>query len=271
MQSDTQSDPQPTETHHRRTLSELLARIDTLLTEHPPSGRADWDTIHFELSAHLATLTSNQSRCFWCDAALPLPLEDQFVGVRLEECKGNEHVKRAIEVALAGDHTITLLACGDLDEAVKLGAIAKRYGAKITVHTVCPCGYHGDEQRTCTCTEEAIFHHRRAIPPSDLTAQVPRLPYERLTAQRLGERDEQLLARVAQAKAAAPIIIDPQTRLPSLEAASHNLLRAVQRQFAFTHTKYTALLWLAATIARLAGSVHVAPAHLAEAVQYRRQ
>jgi magnesium chelatase family protein len=122
----------------------------------------------------------------------------------------------------------------------------------------------------------------------DIHIEVPRVPYERLTGERLGEPSSVVAARVEAARER------PRQRFASrdlhvvcnadmtpadvrvreackLDATGQSLMRSATRseQLQLSARAFHRVLKIARTIADLAGSEEIAPAHLAEAIQYR--
>ena len=61
--------------------------------------------------------------CACCGAILPAPIS------RLDAIPGQEHLRRAVTVALTGNHSITFLGSGGaLADALIFGRIARHYG-----------------------------------------------------------------------------------------------------------------------------------------------
>jgi hypothetical protein len=112
----------------------------------------------------------------------------------------------------------------------------------IAAMTPCPCGYFGDPVKECTCSLSMVSRYQKRISGPlldriDIHIEVPRVDYDKLSSDRLGEPSAQIRERV--------------------EAA-----RGIQRR-RFEGTG------LARTLADLAGSDRIETAHLAEAIQYR--
>jgi len=68
----------------------------------------------------------------------------------------------------------------------------------------CPCGYYGDPVKTCTCSPGTVTKYQKRISGPlldriDIHVEVPRVEYEKLSDQRLGE-----LSAVIQARVEAP-------------------------------------------------------------------
>jgi magnesium chelatase family protein len=56
----------------------------------------------------------------------------------------------------------------------------------------CPCGYYGDPTKECTCAPSMVTRYQKRISGPlldriDIHIEVPRVPYEKLTSERLGE------------------------------------------------------------------------------------
>jgi magnesium chelatase family protein len=69
----------------------------------------------------------------------------------------------------------------------------------------CPCGYHGDPVRECTCSMSTVTRYQKRISGPlldriDIHVEVPRVDYEKLTDERLGELSAAIRGRVEQAR-----------------------------------------------------------------------
>ncbi|HSM72603.1 MAG TPA: YifB family Mg chelatase-like AAA ATPase, partial [Anaerolineales bacterium] len=69
----------------------------------------------------------------------------------------------------------------------------------------CPCGYFGDSQKACTCAHAAVTKYQKRISGPlldriDIHIEVPRVDYEKLSGDRLGESSETIRARVQAAR-----------------------------------------------------------------------
>jgi hypothetical protein len=94
--------------------------------------------------------------CACCGAILPAPIS------RLDAISGQEHLRRAVSVALTGNHSITFLGSGAaLVDALAFGRISRQYGLTAYVTTACICGNAGDPYLACRCTSEALVAWQR--------------------------------------------------------------------------------------------------------------
>ena len=152
----------------------------------------------------------------------------------------------------------------------------------------CPCGYYGDAIKQCTCSNSTITRYQKRLSGPlldriDIHIEVPRVDYEKLSDDRLGEKSEVVQARVEAAR------LKQRERLETLETISCNadmgpaevrihctlgeeasaLLKNAMKQMHLSARAYHRVLKLARTIDDLAGSDEIQPSHLAEALQYR--
>jgi magnesium chelatase family protein len=116
----------------------------------------------------------------------------------------------------------------------------------------------------------------------DIHIEVPRVEYEKLSDDRLGEASTAVQARVENARQRqrerfegsdltcnADMGPAEVRRYCKLDATGNALMRTAMSQMQLSARAYHRVLKLARTIADLAGEGRIAPAHLAEALQYR--
>ncbi|MCK4472497.1 MAG: ATP-binding protein, partial [Anaerolineae bacterium] len=157
----------------------------------------------------------------------------------------------------------------------------------------CPCGYYGDLVRECTCSMQTISRYQKRISGPlldriDIHVEVPRVEYDKLTDDRLGEKSEDIRARVEKAREMqrgrfaglaghsvqaircnADMGPAEVREYCKVDEAGRSLLKAAMQQLAMSARAFHRVLKLARTIADLAGSERIETAHLAEAIQYR--
>ena len=148
----------------------------------------------------------------------------------------------------------------------------------------CPCGWHGAANGKCRCTPEQIARYRQRISGPlldriDLQVEVPALPADDLQNATGGEPSALVAARVSAARERQLARQGrPNAQLTTREidqhcqpdAAGAALLKQALTRLDLSARAYHRVLRVARSIADLAGSVAIAPNHIAEAVQYRR-
>src|SRR5512142_966282 len=75
----------------------------------------------------------------------------------------------------------------------------------ISAMNPCPCGYYGDPIKPCTCAPSAVTKYQKRISGPlldriDIHVEVPRVDYQKLSDDRLGEPSAIIQARVEQAR-----------------------------------------------------------------------
>jgi magnesium chelatase family protein len=154
----------------------------------------------------------------------------------------------------------------------------------------CPCGFYGDTQKPCTCAPAVVTKYQKWISGPildriDIHIEVPRVDYEKLSGDRIGESSESIRARVQAARDVqlkrfskngstniicnADMHIGEIRKFCKLQDEGQSLMRAAMSQLNLSARAYHRILKLARTIADLAGCEDIQSVHLAEALQYR--
>ena len=151
----------------------------------------------------------------------------------------------------------------------------------------CPCGYNGDDRRTCRCTPHQIESYRNRLSGPlrdriDLVAEVPSVPVTMLADAPPGEASTDVRARVIAARQRQGSRYEgTATRMnaglrsgmverycrPGTEG--RRLLLLAADRLKLTARGYDRVLKVSRTIADLCGSSVVEADHVAEALQFR--
>ena len=155
----------------------------------------------------------------------------------------------------------------------------------------CPCGFYGDRVKPCTCSTGAVRSYLRRVSGPlldriDIHLEVQRPKTEEVLGREgtTGDsspaiRERVTRARQVQAERFAPqksgIYCNAQMRPRllrqhcALSPECEALMRQALGALGLSVRAHDRILRLARTIADLAGQPHIAPDHLAEAIQYR--
>ncbi len=152
----------------------------------------------------------------------------------------------------------------------------------------CPCGYHGDAQRNCSCAPDGVRRYLARVSGPlldriDLHLEVPAVKYRALVDQGGGEPSAAIRERVDRARA---VQRERFARRSGIYANAHMtprdirafcrvsdgadaLLRTALARLGLSARAYHRILKIARTIADLSGAAGLDAKHVSEAIQYR--
>ena len=152
----------------------------------------------------------------------------------------------------------------------------------------CPCGFLGDKEKQCTCTEHQIQRYRSKLSGPlldriDLIIEVPRLTTDELINTKTEAepssviRERVVKARKIQAKRYENenILINSELNAElikkycKLDANSEEIMKMAAQKYQLSGRKYHRVLKIARTIADLDGSDNIRTEHLTQALQFR--
>ncbi len=154
----------------------------------------------------------------------------------------------------------------------------------------CPCGFLGDVEKHCTCTEVQIQRYKSRLSGPlldriDLVINIPRLTTdELLNINEYSEPSSEIRKRVISARKIqierykdegiltnAELNSNLIEKYCKLDEQSQNLMKMAASKYKLSGRKYARILKLARTIADLSNAKDIEMVHLSQALQYRSE
>jgi magnesium chelatase family protein len=154
---------------------------------------------------------------------------------------------------------------------------------------LCPCGYYGDSERSCRCTQEKVKQYQQRISGPmfdriDMQVEVARLSEDdktQLLQKRAGKtanskmlRQQVVACRALQMERSglinARLEQNEVQQFCGLNESDNALLNEAMTRLRLSTRAYFRILKIARTIADLAEVENIARPHLLEAINYRR-
>lgn len=151
----------------------------------------------------------------------------------------------------------------------------------------CPCGYHGSDEKECTCSPGMIEKYINRISGPlldriDIHIEVPQVKYEKLEIATPSESSDTIKKRVNAARQiqnkryqSYGIFSNNELTTPliqqycQLNTESKTIMKKAFDKLGLSVRAYHKILKVARTIADLEGSENIETNHIAEAIQYR--
>ncbi len=187
-----------------------------------------------------------------------------------QDIKGQEHCKRAMEVACAGNHGMLFIGPHKSGKTYLIKRIPTITDIPIFTAEMlpCPCGNFTDPKKECRCTPTEIQRYLESTNPewlakAEIHIEVPRLTLCHLSDKRRGESSADIKARIEKIRQR------PTPSEPILDKEADELLKLAILELGISAKSYDKIIKVAVTIARLDDKTVVEAHHISEAISYR--
>lgn len=153
----------------------------------------------------------------------------------------------------------------------------------IATQNPCPCGFKGDEQKECTCTQYMVTNYQKKISGPlrdrfDLFVHVPRLSFTHLMEKKTHTIDTTKkiqcarhiqYTRFKKSQTNSTMNTELIEKNCVLSPACSSLLKKALESLHLSPRSFYKIIKISRTIADLAQEEHISPTHISEALQFR--
>lgn len=199
---------------------------------------------------------------------------DRTKADNFHQIRGQALAKRAVEVALAGNHPLLLAV-------TEYGKDRESKGAKIEATETEENSYSFKQAVALAVAPNitpksakqfmALSRKRRSdlLLRSEMVTEVPAIPFDEMQRP-TGEPFERIWTRVERAVSRIFADTRPERLRYALDSVGERMLRQASESLELPAIRVQQITRVAFTIAALEGDDHIKPQHLAEAIQYAR-
>jgi predicted ATPase with chaperone activity len=174
--------------------------------------------------------------------------------------KGNEMAKRALLVAVAGNHSILFVGPHGVGKSMLRAAALEFNHHKTFESLTCECGFSHDPCNECHCTPAKIKRVRGKWPHTDIWVEVPRVPEREMQSKLNGTGKAHFQGQLDRMAHFTDLTLDQH---------SSNLLKCAVSELGLTPEERDTVVRVARTIANLDDYKEIRVEHVSEAINYR--
>lgn len=184
---------------------------------------------------------------------------------------GHNVAKRALEIAIVGNHTIMLYGPRGVGKST-LASAYRVIASQITECDSCLCGNYQSVIKDCTCNPQVLYRWLRRVSRiaelCDIVIEVSERTTRELLAKPVHtDYAKQAIARIRSAKAFG--VLNTSILLGDPASACYRTLEMATRRIALNYRSIEKIIRVARTIANLDHVSDIQAKHIAEAVQYQ--
>lgn len=189
--------------------------------------------------------------------------------IDFSEIVGHENCKRAITIALAGNHPILFVGNPGTGKTLLRQATQQIDSIETDEMRPCPCGEYGNPNMFCYCSPEDIKQYILASMPKIEKAEIhcnlfiPRL--HEFFISKVGTSSSEIIKAVNSAKQIPPI----DKPLQAFDTQGQKLIEQAFWELGLSIRKVFVIARISDTIRRIYGEKQIQPVHISEAIQYR--
>jgi magnesium chelatase family protein len=184
----------------------------------------------------------------------------------ISQIKGHCMAKRALEVALVGDHSVFLYGPRGSGKSTLVSAFP--WLTSVHVSDSCACGNTLSASKACTCDPVRLARWvrraRERARTCDIEIEVPPVPMKEWDAQNDPKADEWHVQRVERAKE-----FGEKNKSLKLDETAERIKELAARRLSFSIGEWERILNVSRSIANLDQSPILKGKHVAEAIQYK--